>query len=169
MAIRLLIRRAVVCCQQMLERYRCSAAGLPVAFSQLPGQRVAGATGRTVDGDIKIGVGFLDDHAVVARQWDLNLAAFVCAAAWPIDIGESHGDRIDVVVSSIERKAEAPLGVLAQAVGQVLAQRVFHFEVVINCSLPLAALLGGALLVMGVGWLSVRRLLEAPPLEALRA
>ena len=57
----------------------------------------------------------------------------------------------------------------AQAVGQVLAQRVFHFEVAINYGLPLVALLGGALLVMSVGWLSVRRLLEAPPLEALRA
>ena len=57
----------------------------------------------------------------------------------------------------------------AQAVGQMLAQRVFHFEVAINYGLPLAALLGGALLVMSVGWLSVRRLLEAPPLEALRA
>ena len=51
----------------------------------------------------------------------------------------------------------------------MLAQRVFHFEVAINYGLPLAALLGGALLVMSVGWLSVRRLLEAPPLNALRA
>ena len=60
----------------------------------------------------------------------------------------------------------AALGALA--VGQVLAQRVFHFPLAIDYALPLAAMPCAALLVMAAGWLSVRRLLDTPPLETLR-
>ena len=61
----------------------------------------------------------------------------------------------------------AALGAIA--VGQFLAQRVFQFEVAIDYWLPFAAMLGGAALVTGAGWLAATRLLGAPPLEALRA
>jgi putative ABC transport system permease protein len=57
----------------------------------------------------------------------------------------------------------------ALLVGEVLAQRVFQFEVAHNYWLPFAAMLGGALLVTGAGWFAASRLLDAPPLEALRA
>ena len=45
------------------------------------------ALGGAVDSDVEVGVGFLDDYAVVAGQGDLDLAAFVCTAAWAVDVG----------------------------------------------------------------------------------
>ena len=57
----------------------------------------------------------------------------------------------------------------AMAVGELLAQRVFHFEVAHNYWRPFAALLGGAALVTSAGWFAASRLIDAPPLEALRA
>lgn len=57
----------------------------------------------------------------------------------------------------------------AVGVGQLLARHVFHFEVALNYGLPLAALLGGALLVSATGWLAASRLLRVAPIEALRA
>ena len=61
----------------------------------------------------------------------------------------------------------AALGAIA--VGQVLANRVFNFEVEINYWLPPLAVLAGAVLVTGAGWFAAVRLMRAPPLEALRA
>ena len=61
----------------------------------------------------------------------------------------------------------ASLGAIA--VGQVLANRVFNFEVEINYWLPPLAVLAGAVLVTGAGWFAAVRLMRAPPLEALRA
>ena len=61
----------------------------------------------------------------------------------------------------------AALGTLA--VGQTLAHKAFQFEVAISYGLPLAAMLGGALLVTAAGWFAAVRLMAAPPLEALRA
>ncbi len=61
----------------------------------------------------------------------------------------------------------ASLGAIA--VGQLLANKAFQFEVAINYGLPPAAMLGGALLVTGAGWFAAARLIGAPPLEALRA
>ena len=57
----------------------------------------------------------------------------------------------------------------AQAVGQVLARRIFHFEVEVDFALPVIAMLGGALLVCAAGWFAAARLMRTPPLEALRA
>jgi putative ABC transport system permease protein len=61
----------------------------------------------------------------------------------------------------------AALGAIA--VGQFLANRVFRFEVAIDFWLPLAAMLGGAVLVTAAGWFAAARLMGAPPLEALHA
>jgi putative ABC transport system permease protein len=61
----------------------------------------------------------------------------------------------------------AALGALF--VGQVLARNAFQFEVAINYWLPFAAMLGGAALVTGAGWLAAVRLLRVAPLETLRA
>ena len=61
----------------------------------------------------------------------------------------------------------AALGAIA--VGQMLANRVFNFEVEINYWLPPLAVLAGAALVTGAGWFAAVRLMRAPPLEALRA
>ena len=61
----------------------------------------------------------------------------------------------------------ASLGAIA--VGQVLSNRVFNFEVEINYWLPPLAVLAGAVLVTGAGWFAAVRLMRAPPLEALRA
>ncbi len=61
----------------------------------------------------------------------------------------------------------AALGALA--LGQLLAGRVFQLELAPALWLPPVAMLGGAGLAVGVGWLAVRRLLATPPLLALRA
>ena len=61
----------------------------------------------------------------------------------------------------------AALGAIA--VGQMLANKAFQFEVAINYWLPLAAMLGGAALVTAAGWFAAARLMGVPPLEALRA
>ncbi|MEO8411947.1 MAG: FtsX-like permease family protein, partial [Propionivibrio sp.] len=61
----------------------------------------------------------------------------------------------------------AALGAIA--VGQVLADKAFNFDVQINYGLPFAAMLLGALLVTAAGWLAASRLMDAPPLEVLRA
>ncbi|SRR6266581_5822383 len=56
----------------------------------------------------------------------------------------------------------------ATAVGEVLAQRVFHLDIAVDAwLLPLAAL-AGAVLVTAAGWVVARRLLEVTPLQALR-
>ena len=60
-------------------------------------------------------------------------------------------------------------GVGALAVGQFLAQRVFRLDVAVAYELPLAAALAGAALVTAAGWFAATRLLDAPPLEALRS
>lgn len=61
----------------------------------------------------------------------------------------------------------ASLGAIA--IGQLLAQKAFQFGVAIAYWLPLAAIAGGAMLVMAVGWLAASRLIAVPPLETLRA
>jgi putative ABC transport system permease protein len=57
----------------------------------------------------------------------------------------------------------------AMALGQLIARRVFELDLPINLLLPPLAALGGALLAAGIGWLAVRKLLDTPPLLALRA
>lgn len=57
----------------------------------------------------------------------------------------------------------------ASAVGEVLAARAFQLEVGFAWWLLPAALTGGALLVAGAGWFAAARMIEAPPLAALRA
>lgn len=57
----------------------------------------------------------------------------------------------------------------AIAVGQVLAQNAFLVDVEINYALPAAAMLVGASLVTAAGWFAASRLMDAPPLEVLRA
>ena len=61
----------------------------------------------------------------------------------------------------------AALGAIA--IGQFLAREAFQFEVAINFWLPLAAVVGGAVLVTGAGWFAASRLLQSAPLETLRA
>ena len=57
----------------------------------------------------------------------------------------------------------------AIGVGQLLATKVFQFEVAVNLWLLPAAMLAGAAIVMAAGWFAAARLINAPPLEALRA
>jgi len=61
----------------------------------------------------------------------------------------------------------AALGSLV--VGQILANRAFQLEMSIDFSLPLVALIAGAALVAFAGWLAAARLIQVPPMEALRA
>ena len=61
----------------------------------------------------------------------------------------------------------AALGAIG--VGQLLATKAFQFEVAVNFWLLPAAMLAGAAIVMGAGWFAAARLINAPPLEALRA
>lgn len=57
----------------------------------------------------------------------------------------------------------------AMVLGQLVARRVFDLDLPVNLLLPPMSALGGALLAAAVGWLAVRRLLDTPPLLALRA
>ncbi|HJW04490.1 MAG TPA: FtsX-like permease family protein, partial [Azospira sp.] len=57
----------------------------------------------------------------------------------------------------------------SQAIGWVLATKVFTLDYQFAFWVFPAAIIGAALLVTGAGWLAVSRLLSAPPLEALRA
>ncbi len=61
----------------------------------------------------------------------------------------------------------AALGALG--VGQLLAHKAFQFEVAIDYSLIPSAMLGGALIVTAAGWFAAARLINSPPLEAIRA
>ena len=61
----------------------------------------------------------------------------------------------------------AALGAIG--VGQVLAHNAFQFEVAIDFWLLPAAMLAGAALVTAAGWFAAARLMDVPPLEALRA
>ena len=61
----------------------------------------------------------------------------------------------------------AALGAIC--VGQLLASKAFQFEVAVNFWLLPAAMLAGAAIVMAAGWFAAARLINAPPLEALRA
>ena len=60
-------------------------------------------------------------------------------------------------------------GVGAIGVGQVLAHHAFQFEVAIDFWLLPAAMFSGAALVTAAGWFAAARLMDVPPLEALRA
>jgi len=53
--------------------------------------------------------------------------------------------------------------------GQVIARQVFQLDLALNPWLPPGAALGGAALATGIGWWAMRRLLQTPPLMALRA
>ncbi|MBS1157946.1 MAG: hypothetical protein H6R15_365 [Proteobacteria bacterium] len=57
----------------------------------------------------------------------------------------------------------------AMLLGQLIARRVFDLDLPINPLLPIFSLLAGALLAATIGWFAVRRLLDTPPLLALRA
>lgn len=57
----------------------------------------------------------------------------------------------------------------AQALGWGLARQVFDLPYVFSLSLWLAGALGGALLVSGLGWFSLRRTLQTSPTRALAA
>lgn len=61
----------------------------------------------------------------------------------------------------------ASLGAIV--VGQVLAVKAFQFDVAVNLWLLPLAMLIGALLVIGAGWFAAARLMDTPPLEALRS
>lgn len=57
----------------------------------------------------------------------------------------------------------------SQAIGWVLATKVFTLDYQFALWVFPAAIIGAALLVTGAGWLAASRLLSVPPLEALRA
>ena len=73
-----------------------------------------------------------------------------------------------VELAAIGASAGLIAGVGALVVGQVVARRVFQFEVAVDYALPLVSVIGAAVLVVGAGWLAARRLLRTPPLESLR-
>lgn len=60
-------------------------------------------------------------------------------------------------------------GIAAGVIGQILAQKVFQLELGFNPWLPPAAMAIGAAVSVGTGWLGMRRLLQTPPMVALRA
>ncbi len=57
----------------------------------------------------------------------------------------------------------------ASVLGWLLARQVFQLDLAFEPLLPLLATLGGALLAVLTGWFAVGRLLQTPPLLALRA
>lgn len=56
----------------------------------------------------------------------------------------------------------------AAAVGQLLARQIFQIEPAFSLTTPLIAALACAILTTIAGWLGLRRLLDTPPLNALR-
>lgn len=57
----------------------------------------------------------------------------------------------------------------AMALGQLVARQIFDLDLPLDLGLPFWSMLGGAGLAGLVGWFAVRRLLDTPPLLALRA
>jgi putative ABC transport system permease protein len=57
----------------------------------------------------------------------------------------------------------------ASLLGQLIARQVFQLDLAMQPAMPFLAMLGGALLAVTVGWFAVARLLQAPPLLALKA
>ena len=57
----------------------------------------------------------------------------------------------------------------ALALGQIIARQIFQLEMALDPFLPVLSALGGALLAVSIGWWAMRRLLNTPPLLALRA
>lgn len=57
----------------------------------------------------------------------------------------------------------------AMLLGRLVGRQVFQLDLAFSIWLPPLAVLGGAVFVLAIGWLAVRRLLATPPLLALRA
>lgn len=57
----------------------------------------------------------------------------------------------------------------AMLLGQVIAWQIFQIEMRADLWLPALSALGGAVIAMSIGWWAMRRLLQTPPLLALRA
>lgn len=57
----------------------------------------------------------------------------------------------------------------AMLLGQIIARQVFQLEMALDPFLPIGSALGGAVIAVSIGWWAMRRLLQTPPLLALRA
>ena len=73
-----------------------------------------------------------------------------------------------VELAAVGASAGLIAGLGALVVGQVVARRVFQFEVAVDYALPVVAVMSASALVVGAGWFAARRLLRTPPLESLR-
>jgi putative ABC transport system permease protein len=57
----------------------------------------------------------------------------------------------------------------AMLLGQIIARQVFQLDMALDLFLPIVSALGGAVIAVSIGWWAMRRLLQTPPLLALRA
>jgi LysR family transcriptional activator of nhaA len=75
--------------------------------------------GRPVDGNIKVGLGILDQQVGSPGNRHLDTAALVFPAARTIDIGKTDRNLAHVLTGPIKREMDAPLDVLAQTGGEI--------------------------------------------------
>ena len=91
---------------------------------QVAVERAAHAVGGAIDGDVKIGLGVLDEQGRRALEAHLDTATLVLSAARAIHIGKAHDNACDDVPPMIQAVGEARADVLAQSVGQGEALRL---------------------------------------------
>lgn len=78
-----------------------------------------------------------------------------------------HSQLLELAATGALAGLLAALGALA--VGALLAAQVFQFEYTPRYAAIPLAMLAGAALSVAAGWLSLRRVIDSPPLETLRA
>jgi hypothetical protein len=97
---------------------RSGRAAIIALTRQAASNRAASAVSGTVDGHVEIFFSIFNDDIWQMRDYDLDMTAFVLAAAWAVDVRQAHPDALDVLVSAAQSKTQAAFNMTAQGIRQ---------------------------------------------------